>query len=255
VRGDGGGGTDPGRDAVSGQDAAAPVDIRRDTPLAVDVPGGPDVVRRDVAGADTTPPPDTVTPPRDVVTNPDVPTATGSYGSPCRSAAECESGWCIQNTVAGRSECTKACGRDADCPAPHFCGGTARTVDLGLAADVCLESDAGGACGSCLVYDLNGGGGMCECTTPCSAAARCPGGFACSPVLADDGSIDVCIRIGGLCFMQMHEMCISNVCLSSEFGIDGVCSAACAATADCPAGWTCGASLLAPPGLDRVCLP
>jgi Cys-rich repeat protein len=138
------------------------------------------------------------------------PPGAGEVGAACRSGDACRSGLCFGGVCSG------ACDADSDCPAPFTCLETAFEIGGGQAATTTL----------CLIDER-----------PCNRDADCDAGLVCAFRLDGDTTTTACAEstgagaVGSPC--SRSRDCDAYACL-----VD-VCTAPCAADADCPAGFTC----------------
>jgi len=197
-------------------DAGTPMDAGRDAaPPPED--GGPPPVDAGPPPADAgpgdggSPPPDSGPPPADSGGG------TGAYLDRCGGDGDCASGRCVDD-LGGTQFCTRACSGHAECAHEHVCDGS-----------VCVPDDTGQPCSTATPASCNLGlclgpsGGTGACTRPCSGAADCPAGYACT----EQGGMRVCVDIEKPC--SGASDCLSGLCLSLQG-----CTATCRTAADCP---------------------
>ncbi len=159
---------------------------------------------------------------------------TGAYLDPCSGSGDCASGQCFSDQRLGRNFCSKPCSTSSDCILTHRC------IQAGQQL-FCQASDIGKPCSgqsdchqACLENTQTH---ESHCSGPCSSAADCPAGFACTPV---GGSTKYCVRIVESCATGTD--CLTGLCLA-DYTQPQVfaCSALCDSSADCPQGWACQA--------------
>lgn len=202
-------------------------------PAPTDVPvdrGGPPPVDVPPPPMDVPPPPvDVPRPPVDVPPPPvDLPapadtgaTGRGAYFDFCVNNADCAGGDCLA-TAAGARWCTRRCTANADCGHGNLCSsGRCVPDDTGVACDPRATAPCARRC------IANTAGTAGHCTRECSVGADCPAGYACGNTAGGR----VCVFVERNC--STSGDCASGLCIDSGAGY-GVCSAPCAADADCP---------------------
>ena len=139
------------------------------------------------------------------------PATLGIYLDRCSGNEDCESNQCIDD-VGGSRMCSRGCTLHTDCASEHLCiDGLCRPDDTGAP---CTMADQ---CGLDLCAGVTGFTGAC--TRPCSNAAECPAGYACTQA----GPIFICANI---------ERPADPTCLELASGVG--CTAPCRTAADCP---------------------
>lgn len=118
---------------------------------------------------------------------------------PCDTAADCDSGYCVQNGDAGRV-CADPCGDGCDdasvCVALDIAG-TPAELCLPAAYPYCDACEADVDCGgfgSCVAF-ADGA----ACATTCGADDPCPAGATCTTTTTDAGDVEVCVPDAGQC--------------------------------------------------------
>ena len=125
----------------------------------------PDTVQPDTQPADTTPDIEEVMVP-------------GSFGSPCNTNADCESGYCVDGPKG--YVCTRVC--DTSCPSGYDCKAVSGGSDVVF---LCLPRMKQN-CSPC-AQDFQCAGGLClqidgegRCAYPCLTPSECADGFECA---------------------------------------------------------------------------
>ncbi len=156
----------------------------------------------------------------------------GAYLDPCTTGTDCQSGKCLSDPRLGRSFCSRTCTTSADCIL------TQRCIQEGQQL-FCQASDIGLPCSGqsdchqgCMENSVTH---EAHCSGPCSSAADCPAGFACTPV----NETKYCVRIAESC--TEHLDCMTGLCLAQYIPQVYACTALCNSVADCPRGWACQA--------------
>ena len=136
----------------------------------------------------------------------------------------CTPGTSIRRNGWSSSACTSSTA--ANCILGHICdfiGGTSYCQD----SDIGVPCNGPGQCADeCIGNSITGVG---HCTRPCSTAADCPAGFACTNL----GNQDYCVNISMYCTNGTTD-CITGLCLTSD-----ACTAYCVSAADCPVDYNC----------------
>jgi hypothetical protein len=202
----------------------------------------------------------------------------GRLGDDCsrKGAGDCLAGVCL---VAGyASICSLPCAQDSECgdsryrcceysPDGYDCAPERRSATGpksgagvcaplgGLFGDDCTPGRPPCQTGTCL--DL---GTARVCTVPC--AAGCPDGFTCRKAQAataggDPISHDICFPAGGglpgaACPFGPAS-CESGLCIRKDSG--SICTAACVADSECPAGWSCQLNRAVDERSVQTCIP
>ncbi|GMV43700.1 MAG: hypothetical protein AMXMBFR64_54160 [Myxococcales bacterium] len=211
-------------------------------PFAPDT--GPDVKPPVDTGPDVKPQTDTGPPPK------------SGYGVPCGSKEECQSGLCVQNQATGGGTCTMLCGKPSDCPGKDAC------IVVQQGTNICYPSDSGKSCpappSACVAgLSLSNPKGACVCTVECETAADCQTSAACSQWQVGGSTMKLCTPIGLPCKVSgtnpkgdvCHQLCYPITATS------GACSAQCATSLDCPAGYKCFTETLPGGGVLKTCQP
>jgi hypothetical protein len=185
-------------------------------------PGTPDAASGVDAGStiDAAPPADA---PPDIDAPPTP--GTGQYLDRCDAHGDCQSLLCAPD-IGGSRFCTKSCTNHAQCAHEHFC------VD-----EICWPDDTGSPCtvanpDVCALYCLQSGDGSGECTRPCTSAAECPAGYACT--IAGGSTDKLCVNIEKPC--ADGNACGTGLCITGSPAVG--CTAFCDTVADCPARLT-----------------
>ncbi len=280
------------RDA-SPMDRGQPADDARVSPPRDAMPPPPRdaVPPRDAAPPpprDAAPPPrDAAPPPRDAAPPPidAAPPVRGDgrYGDPCRCAADCQSGFCLQNPYNDfAGQCSQRCGAgvaDPGCPdidrcvqarVPPLtpgCPDPGLDIEEGDIVEVCAPNETGIPCrgaadciidGVCITPPdpLAGGGGVTVqpvCGARCAGDQGCPVGFNCQAVPTQGGGqVDVCAAATEVaaCPDGLDASCDAFCAapgLGRCIGIDqafGYCGCACRNGGDCPLGFACSRDVL-----------
>ncbi len=127
--------------------------------------------------------------------------APGEPGATCKTADECDSGFCIDSPDG--KICTAAC--ISCCPAGFQCG-KMPGIDVAFAClpkqlALCQPCATDAECGKvdpgalCLSYGAAGS----FCGTGCAGNAACPGGYACQDSAGQLGAAKQCVRTQGAC--------------------------------------------------------
>jgi hypothetical protein len=159
---------------------------------------------------------------------------TRAYLDRCTAAADCASGLCAPDH-GGTHFCTRSCTSGLDCAHGHVCAPSS-------GGNVCMPSDTGAPCSvgmpeRCVMGMCLGSAGGGHCTRPCSSAADCPAGYACT--MAGGSTTPICVDIEQPCTAAAD--CGTGLCIP---GIG--CTATCRTAADCPGrlaglpAYTCG---------------
>ncbi len=172
--------------------------------------------------------------------------------------ASCNGGYCMAGG-AGSAAFGETCGDDTDCASLYCDGGVCSqpcTPDGAVACPdgstcqvgtlpcrgVCRRTRAlGDRCDGnqdCASSMCAQQGERTFCTQLCDGASGCPDGFSCTPT----GDQSVCVPdLGGLdTGCTTDPDCLSGICTSEHGGT--YCTRRCASAADCPDGFSCGAT-------------
>ncbi|MFN3201202.1 MAG: hypothetical protein ACE366_22570 [Bradymonadia bacterium] len=185
----------------------------------------------------------------------------GQYGDRCDGAAQCESGFCVENKRTGQRQCTIGCANANSCPGTDLCLG-AQSPEGGI-VNVCFPNDTGLPCGGpgdvcvsgfCLQVpgstELSWFTPPPVCSAPCENDFKCPQGYRCLPVNTDNGMQNLCapnvdVRVcpqgnnaacAGVCPGGGNGGCVAYV---QQPGGNGFCSCTCQTSAQCPRGFAC----------------
>ena len=156
----------------------------------------------------------------------------GAFGSPCGSAADCESGYCVDGPTGG--VCTKPC--DDGCPDGWHCEPLnigADSVYVCAPGDVpaCDECETDADCPNDILRCMPVADEGRFCVTPCELVSHCVLGSNCVSLGEDLG--DFCVPETGSCTCTSGVVDTTKTCEVSNDA--GTCAGEMACTAT---GWT-----------------
>lgn len=231
--------------------------------------------------------PDRAVPPPDMrVVEPDMGPAGGNapYGDPCQCAADCASGFCLQNPYTGVGQCTALCGGARVCEGIDRCV-QARVPGIrpgcpdpgtgvveGQVVEICAPNETGVPCrgpadclidGTCITPPNPLAGQVpvqASCGARCVDDRGCPAGYRCQAVpVQGGGQVQVCgaaVQVaacpdgsngscGGVCPLAAGVDPLDvSHCLVIDAGPGGYCSCSCRTSADCPLGFACSPGVI-----------
>jgi hypothetical protein len=191
------------------------------------------------------------------------PPPAGEIGSGCVEAAECKSGYCLDDPSFPGAYCSQECSDEAPCPDGSTCaeyggyklcfdgcGGDpdcreGYVCDYATCRPPCTRDEFCTAPDSCMQGRCKG---ACQTDEDCKSPTRCRGGKCIPPCKTDEDCVpgNVCnpqtgdcspkpgIPMGQAC--TPADECATAYCLPTR----RICSVKCTASAKCPSGYVCG---------------
>ena len=160
----------------------------------------------------------------------DVPPAPGTFGAPCSSAGDCESGWCVQGPNG--EMCSKSC--VDGCPTGWLCKQIQGSSDTSFVCEPatthlcepCTQSgkcnEAGGLDNLCVAFGSTGS----YCGIACDPAkAACPTGYACMEVPGgSDGIAHQCLPTNNQCACSTYARQLGASTACTRQNLVGTCT-------------------------------
>lgn len=237
-----------------------------------------------------------VPPPRDAgpdpTDGPARPPGNLRYGDRCVCAADCASGFCVENKLRAARTCTERCDRNDDCPGidtclmaevrpgDGVCPPPANGLEPGEVVGVCapnetsLPCEAPEECTSGICLGLGSPVPWADphdvCTVLCDNDSRCPAGYNCQSVQGANGNVNICApALGPLATCMDYTMCGGvcpldpgddegriAACAQIDANQPGYCTCTCAHADDCPRGFSCSRAVESGDALrPGVCTP